>query len=106
VGQVHCLKSSTTERNHHRHNSENKGGQLINPAKWAVYVFALVLTLPIPLLCFERNESGQFQPNSDPPTALIFGLAVFASAALGIQIPREAIAQVLHLPNQAPPKNE
>jgi len=78
----------------------------MNPSKWAVYLLAGALTAPIPLLCFERNDSGQWQPNSDPPTALIFGLAMFASAALGIQIPRDAIAHVLHLPNQAPPKNE
>jgi hypothetical protein len=84
------------------------GAEIVN-TKWAIYVFTLLLSLPIPVLCLERDENGHWQPNDDPPVTLIFGLAMFASAALGIQIPREAIAQVLHLPNNAnapPPNNE
>lgn len=76
----------------------------MNPAKWAVYLFALTLAAPIPFLCFERDEAGYWQPNDNPPLALIFGLSTFAACALGVQIPRDAIASILHLP-QPPDQN-
>ncbi|MBD2156249.1 hypothetical protein [Leptolyngbya sp. FACHB-16] len=77
----------------------------MNSAKWAVYLFALILSAPIPVLCFERDSNGNWAPNDNPPLALIFGLSTFAACALGVQIPRDAIASILHLPQSPPDEN-
>lgn len=66
-------------------------------AKIVIYAVAIALTGFVGLLCWERGEDGQWQPNDDPPVIAIAVLGGGSLLCLGVNIPLEAIAQLLKL---------
>ncbi len=66
-------------------------------ARIVVYAVALTLTGFVGLLCWERNDRGQWQPNDDPPVVAIAVLGGGALLCLGVNIPLGAIAEILRL---------
>lgn len=66
-------------------------------ARIVVYAVALTLVGLVGLLCWERGDDGQWQPNDDPPVIAIAVLGGGSLLCLGVNIPLAAIAELLKL---------